>query len=47
MKTARKQGRAIGIGHVTKEITFKILRNEMPKISRKGYEFVFSSELLE
>ncbi len=47
METARNNGKAIGIGHVTKEITFEILSKEMPKIQNKGYEFVFVSELLE
>ena len=44
---AKENGKVVGIGHATKEITLNILKEEIPKIHRKGYEFVFVSELLE
>jgi len=47
MQTARDNGKAIGIGHATKGLTYLLLSEEMPKIQRKGYDFVFVSELLE
>jgi len=47
MRIAAKKGKAIGIGHATKEITCSILRRKMPEIYKKGYEFVSASEILE
>ena len=47
MKIASEKGKVIGIGHATKEITCEVLRREMPKIYKKGYEFIFASEILE
>jgi len=47
MKIASEKGKVIGIGHATKEVTCEVLREEMPKIHKKGYEFVFASEILE
>ena len=45
MKIASEKGKVIGIGHATKEITCEVLRREMPKIYKKGYEFVFASQI--
>ncbi|NVM02854.1 MAG: divergent polysaccharide deacetylase family protein [Candidatus Helarchaeota archaeon] len=46
MRIAKKNGKAIGIGHATKDITRRVLRKEMPEIYKKGYEFVSASEIL-
>lgn len=45
MKKAEKTGRAIAIGH-DRTVTLQVLREEMPKMAKKGYTFVFVSELL-
>lgn len=45
-KVAKGNGKAVGIGHSTKGITLKILQREIPKMCKKGYEFVFVSEIL-
>lgn len=41
---ARKNGYAIGIGHDRRN-TLKVLKEEMPKLEKEGYKFVFVSEL--
>ncbi len=46
MKIAKENGKAVGIGHSTKGITLKILQGEIPKMYKKGFEFVFASEIL-
>ncbi len=43
---AKKNGYAIGIGHDRKN-TIVALKEEMPKIEREGYRFVFVSELVK
>ncbi len=39
-------GQAIGIGHYQK-ITLEVLKEEMPKLEKEGYKFVFVSELVK
>ena len=41
---ARLKGQAVGIGH-DRKITLEILKEEMPKMEKEGYKFVFVSEL--
>jgi uncharacterized protein len=41
---AGQKGQAVGIGHDRKN-TLEVLRQEMPKIEKEGFEFVFVSEL--
>lgn len=41
-----KHGRAIGIGH-DRGTTIKVLVEEIPKLQKKGYRFVFVSEFVE
>ena len=43
-KKAEKDGSAIGIGHV-KSKTLNVLKEEIPKLKAKGFEFVFVSRL--
>ena len=43
-KIAREKGYAIGIGHDRKN-TLVVLKEEIPKIEKEGYRFVFVSEL--
>tara|TARA_B100000674_G_scaffold495700_1_gene523855 strand:+ start:3354 stop:4205 length:852 start_codon:yes stop_codon:yes gene_type:complete len=45
VKVSKKNGIAIGIGHV-KPNTLKVLKEEIPKISDKGYEFKFLSQVV-
>jgi len=42
---AERDGSAIGIGHV-KSKTLNVLKEEIPKLKRKGFEFVFVSKLV-
>ncbi len=41
---AEKNGKALGIGHDRKN-TLLVLKEEMPKLAKKGYKFVFVSEI--
>lgn len=41
---AKLKGQAVGIGHDHK-ITLEVLKEEMPKIEKEGFKFVFVSEL--
>ena len=41
---ARLKGQAIGIGH-NRKTTLEVLWQEMPKIEKEGYKFVFVSDL--
>jgi len=43
---ARKNGRAVGIGH-DRKVTLEILKKEMPKMEKEGFKFVFISELAD
>jgi hypothetical protein len=43
---AHARGWAIGIGHDRKN-TLEVLREEMPKLEKEGYRFVFVSELIK
>ena len=45
VKVSKKNGIAIGIGHV-KPNTLKVLKEEIPKLSDKGYEFKFLSQVV-
>ena len=45
VKVSKKNGIAIGIGHV-KTNTLKVLKEEIPKLSDKGYEFKFLSQVV-
>jgi len=45
VKVSKKNGIAIGIGHV-KSNTLKVLKEEIPKLSDKGYEFKFLSQVV-
>jgi polysaccharide deacetylase 2 family uncharacterized protein YibQ len=42
---AERDGSAIGIGHV-KSKTLNVLKEEIPKLKEKGFEFVFVSKLV-
>jgi len=46
VETARKQGKAIGIGHARKN-TIEVLKNILPEIEKEGVEVVPVSALLE
>ena len=46
MRIASENGKAVGIGHETKEITYRVLQKEIPRILKKGYELIFVSEML-
>ena len=46
MRIASENGKAVGIGHETKEITYSVLQKEIPRILKKGYELIFISEML-
>jgi len=41
---AKLKGQAVGIGH-DRKITLEVLKEEIPKIKKEGYKFVFVSEL--
>lgn len=43
---AARTGEAIGIGH-PHELTLKILQEELPKLERRGFQFVSVSEIVE
>jgi polysaccharide deacetylase 2 family uncharacterized protein YibQ len=43
---ALKKGEAIGVGH-SHPLTLKVLEEEMPKVEKEGYKFVFLSELIK
>ncbi len=43
-KKARQKGQAVGIGH-DRKVTLEVLREEMPKIEKEGFKFVFVSDL--
>lgn len=45
-RKAKEQGFAIGIGHCQRR-TLDVLRDEIPKIQAKGYQFVFLSEVVK
>jgi len=42
---ARSRGYAVGIGHDRKN-TLEVLQEEMPRLAREGYRFVFVSEVV-
>jgi len=43
---ARENGHAIGIGH-DRKLTLEVLKEELPKIAKEGYKFVFVSDLVK
>jgi len=43
---ASRKGQAIGIGHPEK-LTLKVLKKELPKLERRGFQFVGVSELVK
>lgn len=43
---ARKEGRAVGIGH-PKSVTLKVLQEMLPKLAAGGIQFVTASEVVE
>ena len=45
VKKARRDGSSIGIGHAKKK-TLSVLKEEMPKLQKKGFHFVFVSEMV-
>lgn len=45
MAEAKRKGEAVGIAH-EHPLTLKILRDFLPKIEKKGFKFVFLSELV-
>ena len=45
VEAAQRDGLAVGIGH-DKKITLEVLEEEMPKIEKKGFVFVFLSDLV-
>jgi len=42
---ARQNGQAVGIGH-DRKITLEVLKEEIPKMEKEGFKFVFVSELV-
>ena len=44
---AAEAGFAVGIAHATKPLSLKILRRKIPGLRKRGYDFVFPSELLK
>ncbi|MEW6103539.1 MAG: divergent polysaccharide deacetylase family protein [bacterium] len=47
INVARKNGSAIGIGHITKHSTISVLKNELPNFEKNGIELVPVSALLK
>ena len=45
-KIAVKKGKAVGIGHF-RDLTIKVLQEELPKLEEQGFELVHISELFE
>ncbi|MBL7131764.1 MAG: divergent polysaccharide deacetylase family protein [Candidatus Omnitrophica bacterium] len=45
-KEADKNGKAVGIGHDRRN-TLIVLKDEIPKLNKQGYRFVFVSEIVE
>jgi len=45
-QVARRQGKAVGIGHVRRS-TYELLRWEVPRLQHEGFQFVPVSKLLE
>lgn len=45
-KIAIKKGKAVGIGHF-RDLTIKVLQEELPKLEKQGFELVHVSELFE
>jgi len=45
-KIAKKKGKAIGIGHF-RDLTIKVLKEELPKFEEQGFELVHVSEMFE
>ncbi len=45
-KIAKKRGKAIGIGHF-RDLTIKVLKEELPKFEEQGFELVHVSEMFE
>ncbi|MCM8791644.1 MAG: divergent polysaccharide deacetylase family protein [Candidatus Omnitrophica bacterium] len=43
---ALNKGHAVGVGH-NRPLTLKILKEELPKIEKEGFKFVFLSELIK
>jgi polysaccharide deacetylase 2 family uncharacterized protein YibQ len=43
---ADEKGWAIGIGHDRRN-TLEVLKEEMPKLEKEGYKFVYVSELVK
>jgi len=43
---ALNKGKAVGVGH-SHPLTLKVLKEEIPKIEKEGFEFVFLSELVK
>ncbi|GEM_PF-1807541 len=46
IQRAEKNGYAVGIGHITKESTYKVLTRYLPIIKARGIELVYASELV-
>ncbi len=44
---ALKRGKAIGIGHISKKNTLKVLYDALPELRRKGIKLVFASEIVK
>ncbi|MGC8845988.1 MAG: divergent polysaccharide deacetylase family protein [Candidatus Hydrogenedens sp.] len=45
-KIAKKNGKAIGIGHF-RDLTIKVLKEELPRMEEQGFELVHVSEMFE
>jgi polysaccharide deacetylase 2 family uncharacterized protein YibQ len=45
-KTAKSYGRAIGVGH-DHRVTLEVLKEEMPRLEKQGYKFVFVSQMIK
>jgi polysaccharide deacetylase 2 family uncharacterized protein YibQ len=46
-KIARSNGTAIGIGHITKSNTLKVLVHQLPLLEEENYTLIFASETVE
>jgi len=44
---AKRRGKAIGIGHITRKTTLDILKRKMPEYEASGIKFVFASEVVK